>query len=102
MEQVCSPENLRRAYRTGKTEQMIDGLISQRTEGTPQGSPLFSPLSNIVLDGLDKELEGRGHRTSDFFLHVIYLVSLDHSLPMEQILAISREMQADTGLLISF
>lgn len=41
---------------------MIDGLVSQRTEGTPQGSPLSPLLSNIVLDELDKELEKRGHK----------------------------------------
>ena len=40
---------------------MTDGVVSQRTEGTPQGSPLSPLLSNIVLDELDKELEGRGH-----------------------------------------
>jgi len=37
------------------------GMVSQRTEGTPQGSPLSPLLSNIVLDELDKELEKRGH-----------------------------------------
>jgi group II intron reverse transcriptase/maturase len=41
---------------------MIDGIVSQRTEGTPQGSPLSPLLSNIVLDELDKDLERRGHR----------------------------------------
>jgi group II intron reverse transcriptase/maturase len=41
---------------------MVDGLISQRTEGTPQGSPLSPLLSNIVLDELDEELERRGHK----------------------------------------
>jgi group II intron reverse transcriptase/maturase len=41
---------------------MIDGIVSQRTEGTPQGSPLSPLLSNIVLDELDKELEKRGHK----------------------------------------
>ncbi len=40
---------------------MEDGMVSQRTEGTPQGSPLSPLLSNIVLDELDKELEHRGH-----------------------------------------
>lgn len=40
---------------------MEDGIVSQRTEGTPQGSPLSPLLSNIVLDELDKELEKRGH-----------------------------------------
>lgn len=38
-----------------------DGVISQRTEGTPQGSPLSPLLSNVILDELDKELENRGH-----------------------------------------
>jgi RNA-directed DNA polymerase len=38
-----------------------DGLVSQRTEGTPQGGPLSPLLSNILLDDLDQELEGRGH-----------------------------------------
>jgi group II intron reverse transcriptase/maturase len=41
---------------------LTDGMVSQRTEGTPQGSPLSPLLSNIVLDELDKELEGRGHK----------------------------------------
>lgn len=40
---------------------MIDGLVSQRVEGTPQGGPLSPLLSNILLDDLDKELERRGH-----------------------------------------
>jgi RNA-directed DNA polymerase len=40
---------------------MDDGLIEQRTAGTPQGGPLSPLLSNIVLDELDKELERRGH-----------------------------------------
>jgi RNA-directed DNA polymerase len=39
---------------------MNDGLLEQRTAGTPQGSPLSPLLSNIVLDELDKELERRG------------------------------------------
>jgi RNA-directed DNA polymerase len=41
---------------------MEGGVISPRTEGTPQGSPLSPLLSNIVLDELDKELQARGHR----------------------------------------
>ena len=40
---------------------MEGGLVSARTEGVPQGSPLSPLLSNIVLDALDKELESRGH-----------------------------------------
>jgi RNA-directed DNA polymerase len=40
---------------------MEGGLVSQRTEGTPQGSPLSPLLSNIILAELDTELEKRGH-----------------------------------------
>jgi RNA-directed DNA polymerase len=40
---------------------MSEGIVSARTEGTPQGGPLSPLLSNILLDDLDKELERRGH-----------------------------------------
>ena len=40
---------------------MRDGLVEQRTEGTPQGGPLSPLLSNILLNDLDQELERRGH-----------------------------------------
>lgn len=40
---------------------MDGGLVSQRTEGTPQGGPLSPLLSNILLHELDSELERRGH-----------------------------------------
>lgn len=43
-----------------KTGILQGGLISQRTKGTPQGSPLSPLLSNIVLDELDQELARRG------------------------------------------
>ncbi|VEF48276.1 transposase [Bacillus freudenreichii] len=41
---------------------MIDGVVTNSEEGTPQGGPLSPLLSNIVLDELDKELEERGHK----------------------------------------
>jgi RNA-directed DNA polymerase len=53
---------------------MDGGLMSPRTEGTPQGGPLSPLLSNILLDDLDKELERRGHRfvryADDFQVYV--------------------------------
>ena len=50
---------LRRYLESGA---MIDGLVSPRAEGTPQGGPLSPLLSNLMLDVLDKELEKRGHK----------------------------------------
>jgi RNA-directed DNA polymerase len=41
---------------------MEGGVVSARTEGTPQGGPLSPLLSNILLTDLDRELEKRGHR----------------------------------------
>ena len=40
---------------------MREGLVTPRTEGTPQGGPLSPLLSNILLTALDRELERRGH-----------------------------------------
>ena len=41
---------------------MINGVVMETGEGTPQGGPLSPLLSNIMLDDLDKELEKRGHK----------------------------------------
>lgn len=40
---------------------MVEGVLAERTEGTPQGGPLSPLLANILLDEVDKELERRGH-----------------------------------------
>ena len=50
---------LRRYLQAGVLE---GGLVSPRTEGTPQGGPLSPLLSNLLLDDLDRELARRGHR----------------------------------------
>jgi RNA-directed DNA polymerase len=41
---------------------MVNGVVVETGEGTPQGGPLSPLLANILLDDLDKELERRGHR----------------------------------------
>jgi group II intron reverse transcriptase/maturase len=41
---------------------MVEGVVIDTDEGTPQGGPLSPLLSNIMLDDLDKELEKRGHK----------------------------------------
>jgi group II intron reverse transcriptase/maturase len=45
-----------------KAGMMSEGIVSARTEGTPQGGPLSPLLSNILLTDLDRELEHRGHQ----------------------------------------
>jgi group II intron reverse transcriptase/maturase len=39
---------------------MINGVVQESEEGTPQGGPLSPLLANIYLDPLDRELESRG------------------------------------------
>jgi RNA-directed DNA polymerase len=41
---------------------LIDGLVTARTEGTPQGGPLSPLLANLLLDEVDRALERKGHR----------------------------------------
>ncbi len=41
---------------------MVNGVVVETEEGTPQGGPLSPLLANIMLDDLDKELEKREHR----------------------------------------
>jgi RNA-directed DNA polymerase len=40
---------------------MVDGMVAASVEGTPQGGPLSPLVANIYLDGLDQELDRRGH-----------------------------------------
>ena len=41
---------------------MMNGVVMETEEGTPQGGPLSPLLSNIMLSDLDRELEKRGHK----------------------------------------
>ena len=40
---------------------MVNGVVTERGEGTPQGGPLSPLMANVLLDEVDKELEKRGH-----------------------------------------
>lgn len=40
---------------------MVNGVVMERHEGTPQGGPLSPMMANVFLDEIDKELERRGH-----------------------------------------
>src|SRR5664279_4932049 len=41
---------------------MMNGVVMERTEGTPQGSPLSPLLANVMLDEVDRILQQRKHR----------------------------------------
>jgi len=41
---------------------MLNGVVIDQDEGTPQGGPLSPLLANVLLDEIDKLLEARGHR----------------------------------------
>jgi RNA-directed DNA polymerase len=60
--QVKDKQVLRLLRRYLQAGLMEGGVVSARSEGTPQGGPLSPLLSNVLLDELDKELEKRGHR----------------------------------------
>lgn len=80
---------------------MAGGIISPRSEGTPQGGPLSPLLSNLLLTDLDRELERRGHRfcryADDFNVYVKsrcagerVLASLTHYLETQLKLKVNR------------
>ena len=41
---------------------MLNGVVMDQEEGTPQGGPLSPLLANVLLDEIDQLLEARGHR----------------------------------------
>jgi len=41
---------------------LVHGVHSESFEGTPQGGPRSPLLANVLLDGVDRELERRGHK----------------------------------------
>lgn len=61
MRKVSDKPTLRLIRQYLRSGIMEGGVVSQRTEGTPQGSPLSPLLSNIILNELDTELTQRQH-----------------------------------------
>jgi RNA-directed DNA polymerase len=59
---VKCPLTLRLIRKWLRAPVMINGKLTKRRKGVPQGSPLSPLLSNIMLHELDKELEKRGLR----------------------------------------
>ncbi len=41
---------------------MANGVVLDRSEGTPQGGPLSPLVANVLLDEVDEDLQQRGHR----------------------------------------
>ena len=61
-EEVKDKRVLRLVNEYLKAGVMVNGVVTESEEGTPQGGPLSPLLSNIVLTELDRKLEERGHR----------------------------------------
>jgi group II intron reverse transcriptase/maturase len=61
-EEVKDKRVLRLVNEYLKAGVMVNGVVMESKEGTPQGGPLSPLLSNIVLTELDRKLEERGHR----------------------------------------
>ncbi|URI08202.1 group II intron reverse transcriptase/maturase [Aquincola tertiaricarbonis] len=59
---VADKRVLRLIRRYLQAPTMVAGVVSPRTQGTPQGGPLSPLLANVLLDEVDRELERRGHR----------------------------------------
>ena len=60
-QQISDKRLLRLVNAYLKAGVMVNGVVIETAEGTPQGGPMSPLLSNIVLDELDRELEKRGH-----------------------------------------
>ena len=77
--QVSDRQVLRLIRKYLKVGMMIDGVVSPRREGTPQGGPLSPLLSNVLLTDLDRELERRAHRFVRYADDVVIYVNSERS-----------------------
>jgi RNA-directed DNA polymerase len=58
---------------------VVNGRLTRRVMGVPQGGPLSPLLSNILLDDLDKELERRKHRFARYADDCVILVKSERA-----------------------
>ena len=58
---------------------LINDELQPSELGTPQGGPLSPLLANILLDDLDKELEGRRHRFARYADDLMVLVKSERA-----------------------
>lgn len=58
---------------------LINDSIQPSELGTPQGGPLSPLLANILLDDLDRELEGRGHRFARYADDLLVMVKSERA-----------------------
>lgn len=78
---------------------MSDGVVLQRSQGTPQGGPLSPLLANVLLDEVDKELERRGHCFARYADDCnVYVRSLRAG---ERVMAMLRKMYAKLHLQVN-
>ena len=79
---------------------VVNGQIEKTTKGVPQGSPLSPIISNIVLNELDHELEGRGLRYCRWADDFVILLKSERAAKrvME---GVTRYLQEELGLLVN-
>ena len=58
---------------------MMGSTLQPSELGTPQGGPLSPLLANILLDDLDRTLEGRGHRFARYADDLMVLVKSERA-----------------------
>ncbi len=61
-QKIKCPITLQLIRRWPRAPIWINGQLDKRRKGVPQGSPISPLLSNIILHGLDKEMEKQGFR----------------------------------------
>lgn len=78
---------------------MSEGVVQERSQGTPQGGPLSPLLANVLLDEVDKELERRGHSFARYADDCnVYVGSLQAG---ERVMALLQRLYAKLGLKVN-